>query len=312
MTQLPASPSRFVALPQNGESGCVVDFSTGKIVQTFLPKKGHTFYGHAASVEGGRLLLTSESDLEQHTGRLIVRDAQTFQTLREVDTYGTFPHDIKVSPDGRLVTVTNEGVLRDGKGDQFPFGYIRGKLESSVVQLDWRSGKLIRKLLSPVPNLCMAHLDMGSRGQIAVSSSPGQLVPGVERPYEGLGLVLIPGPEGRLVLPSPYDPVIRRMKGQALSLRLNEKYGIVGAASPLAGLVTFWDYTRPRFLKALEIPSAQGISVSSDSNSFLVSTGKGAFYTVGARSLEIESHSPPLQENHKNASHLLVARVALG
>lgn len=308
-TQDPRKPSRFVALPQNGESGVLVDFATRRVIQKFHPKKNHTFYGHASYVEEGKYLLTSESDLVNRTGRLIVRDSTTFELVREVDTYGTYPHDCKITPNGKAVVVTNEGVLRlpDGK-NEFPKDYTPGNLESSVVTLDWRTGKLLHKYTSPVPNLCLAHIDLDSRGKPVVSSSPGEVIAGKESQYAGLGLVLVPGSSSTLILPSSDESTIQEMKGQALSICLNEAAGVVGAASPIANLITFWDFKRAEFIKSISLKQPLGICVTSNSEYFVVITKSGDLFRIHSKTLEVES-GVIRQNKSEVGSHLLLTTI---
>lgn len=74
-------------------------------------REGRHFYGHGTFSPDGKLLYASENDFDANKGMIGIYDARNrFTRIGEYETYGTGPHDMTVSDDGKLLIVANGGI----------------------------------------------------------------------------------------------------------------------------------------------------------------------------------------------------------
>ena len=111
------------------------------------------FNGHAIVSPAGDLVYTTETDFATGRGRIGVRDAQTLQRLDTWDSHGIEPHQLLVDRQGALM-IANGGIPRTLADKKFDLQ----RMESSLVRLDGRSGKLLRRWQLADPRLSLRHL----------------------------------------------------------------------------------------------------------------------------------------------------------
>ena len=85
-------------------------------------------------------------------GRIGVRDAKTLQRLDTWDSHGIEPHQLLVDRQGALM-IANGGIPRTLADKKFDLE----RMESSLVRLDGRSGKLLRRWQLADPRLSGRH-----------------------------------------------------------------------------------------------------------------------------------------------------------
>jgi hypothetical protein len=107
--------------------------------------------GHAAAA--GDVLYTTETDIRSGRGRIGVRDRRTLKKLDEWDTHGIDPHQLILDHRGQLF-VANGGVPRTLSDKKYDLH----RMESSLVRLDGRSGRLLRQWRLEDPRLSLRHL----------------------------------------------------------------------------------------------------------------------------------------------------------
>ncbi len=107
--------------------------------------------GHAATA--GEVLYTTETDLRSGRGRIGVRDRQTLKKLDEWDTHGIDPHQLILDHQGQLF-VANGGVPRTLSDKKYDLH----RMDSSLVRLDGRNGRLLRQWRLDDPRLSLRHL----------------------------------------------------------------------------------------------------------------------------------------------------------
>jgi len=84
--------------------------------------------------------------------------------------------------------------------------------------------------------------------------------------------------------------VVERMIGESLSLCVDEPSQVVGVTNPDGNVVTFWDLTRQRFVKRLELPAPRGLTKTLDEEYLVLSYGAGTLTLVEPSTLEPVSH----------------------
>lgn len=128
----------------------------GRVVtQVQLPeeKSNARLNGHVVAGRQGEILFTTETDLKTGKGRIGVRDRETLRKLDEWDSHGLEPHQLLVDHEGHLV-VANGGIARtldDRKVDL-------DRMDSSLVRLDARSGRLLGQWKLPDQRLSLRHM----------------------------------------------------------------------------------------------------------------------------------------------------------
>lgn len=118
---------------------------------------GRSFSGHVIASADGRLLFTTETDLEHDRGMLAVRDAHSLTLLQAWPTHGRDPHQLvldRLAP-GRVM-VANGGIETRPETGRVKHGL--NSMDSSLVRLDFRSGRLEGKWRLKDSRLSMRHL----------------------------------------------------------------------------------------------------------------------------------------------------------
>lgn len=73
-----------------------------------------TFNGHVIASTDGQWMYTTETDPRSGLGWVSVRDSRTLARVAQFETGGHDPHDLLLTPDGKLL-VANGGIVRDDK-----------------------------------------------------------------------------------------------------------------------------------------------------------------------------------------------------
>lgn len=118
---------------------------------------GRTFNGHVIASADGRLLFTTETDLENDSGMLAVRDAHSLALLQAWPTHGRDPHQLVLDRFARgRVIVANGGIETRPETGRVKHGLNR--MDSSLVRLDFRSGRLEGQWRLEDSRLSLRHL----------------------------------------------------------------------------------------------------------------------------------------------------------
>jgi uncharacterized protein len=81
--------------------------------------------------------------------------------------------------------------------------------------------------------------------------------------------------------------VTDQMLGETLSVAIHEPSGTIGATTPLAHLVTFWNLETGALIKTLRVPNPRGIALSACGSEFIINFGAPPRAArVDARTLE--------------------------
>jgi hypothetical protein len=232
--------------------------------------EGRHFYGHGAFSPDGRLLYASENDFDNNRGMIGLYDARNhFSRIGEYETYGTGPHDMTVSDDGRLLIVANGGI------ETHPdFGRTKLNLdhmEPSLTLIDAATGALIEKhgLPPEYAQVSTRHVDIDASGRIWFACQ-----------YEGPRNTLPPlvGHFGRgmdlsfVTLP---DDTTRALGNYVGAIAVNRREGLVGVTSPVNGTAVTLDARTGAVLKVKSVANAAGIAASA--KGFAVSSYDGVF-----------------------------------
>jgi hypothetical protein len=169
------SPDRSIGLLCGFNKGGHVAFDpdTLDIVGRGAPlKEGWNGGGHAAFFNDSKTVLISERApqkplrhaIENHFGRITVREAESMRILEDYSTHGIDPHDIRLIEDGRYLVIANYGsVIDKATGDH---ATPRQVVEASVTIIETASGKLVDKQITNARDTELRHLAAASRDAV--------------------------------------------------------------------------------------------------------------------------------------------------
>ncbi|AYG57784.1 DUF1513 domain-containing protein [Rhizobium jaguaris] len=252
-------------------------------------REGRHFYGHGTFSPDGKLLYASENDFDNNRGMIGIYDARNhFVRIGEYETYGTGPHDMTVSDDGKLLIVANGGI------ETHPdFGRTKLNLdhmEPSLTLIDAASGRLVEKHALPpqYAQVSTRHVDIDSQGRIwfacQYEGHRNDLPPLVGHFSRGEDLTFVPLP----------DDTTRALGNYVGAIAVNRTDNLVGVTSPVEGTSVTLDAKTGAVLKVESVPDAAGIAPAR--HGFAVSSYDGDF---------LSEHSDVAWDQH-------IVRVARG
>lgn len=258
ITPDPNHPERLAVFEKRGKGGCEIDLKSGSVTRNIATKANREFYGHGTYSPDGKLLYCTETVLEgNHAGIVAVRDAETHEELGEFPTFGSSPHDCRLIEEGDVMVITNGG------------GSLKG-VAPSVTYVDVRAEKLLEKLEFDTATINAGHLDITTKGGLAVVSAQREGLP--DRHPGGISLRLANDKLNTLKKPRK---IVDRLVGETLSVCIHESTNVVGATTPAGNLLTFWDLESGELIRSYDLQNPRGIEITQDGEHFIVSFGFG-------------------------------------
>jgi uncharacterized protein len=117
------------------------------------------FAGHVLASANGRILYTTETDLDSGAGMIGVRDVRSLEKLNEWPTHGIDPHQLlwdATAGEGKRLIVANGGVPTQPETGRVKRGLER--MDSSLVRLDAETGELLGQWHLTDRRLSLRHL----------------------------------------------------------------------------------------------------------------------------------------------------------
>ena len=130
--------------------------SKGRVTQQInleADKASTRLNGHAIFSSRGEVIFTTETDRHSGFGKIGVRDQKTLRKIDEWDTHAHEPHQLLLDAQGHLV-VANGGILRTSNDSKYDLH----RMDSSLVRVDGKTGKLLRQWTLNDPRLSLRHL----------------------------------------------------------------------------------------------------------------------------------------------------------
>lgn len=276
----PARRERVVLFGDKpGTRSCEVDLVERKVTRVFSARPNSYFYGHGLYSKDGATLFSVEYDFESGEGVCVARDGATFQELGVLPTYGIGPHEAVLTDDGAVMIAANGGLginPHEATGELSEADAEAMRPELTFVEL--ATGKLLERLALPNKFFSVRHLAAVDASTVAVGLKTFVRRDGTR----AIGLRL-----GGGALQSFDDPPDLDLKGNTLSVCVDPRRRVAGFTSPEAGLVTFWSLDDGRFLTALSVAKAEGLTMTPDGERFLVTSRPGLLWFVDAGDLSV-------------------------
>jgi hypothetical protein len=268
LTRLPSGNVVIVAR-RPGDYAAIVDPALpDKMRQVFHPVSGHRFAGHAAVHPDGTMLATSEIDAETGDGIVVIRDARTGTApVKLCGGYRTARSSVR-SRRARLVVAVG-GIARaaDIKGPALNIGNI----ESAIVELDSRSGAVLKehRLARDLRSLSLRHMALAPDGETILFGMQDQDRSQL-RPL--MGRLRIGGDVDLLPLPDEDAGTLRSYIG-SVTIEASGRY--VAATSPKGGMIGLWSTASGRWLGGFALADACGLAADAEAGCFWATSGLG-------------------------------------
>ncbi len=240
------------------------------------PAAHYRFGGHAAAHERAQVFATGEFHEETGNGLIVVRDAATGSEQARWEAGGIGPHDLTYAKDGARLVVALGGLLQEPDVRSPPLN--AGVVDSSIVELDPKSGKLLarHKLAADMASLSLRHLALAPDGETIAFGVQDQDLTEV-RPVMGI----LRAGRGIELLPLPADNP-NAFRGYIASVAIDAGGRFIAATSPRGGVIGLWSLSNGRCLGALHLADVCGLAADAAANFFWVTSGMGDVVCVHA------------------------------
>ena len=250
---------------RDGLNACTINLRTLSVVQKFQCTDDHQFSGHAVFSKDNKFIYTIETEQQSQQGKINIRDAATFESVRLLPTLGLSPHDCQLLEQDIMV-VSNTG-QSESKFHQ-----------PSLVYIDMKTEKLLSRLKLDDDTLNAGHFYVTKDDTLVVASAPVKTAAKTtgEEIITGntLGGVSIKVADEPVITMTEPAAVVQRMQGEALGISINNKKGIAAVTHPEANLLTFWSVSDRQIIKAIGIENPRGITQTLDEKNFVISYGE--------------------------------------
>ncbi|MGE4279039.1 MAG: DUF1513 domain-containing protein [Magnetospirillum sp.] len=278
-----------------GTSVAVIDVASGQAIHWLEAPEGRHFHGHGLFSPDGKVLFTSENDYQESVGIIGLWDAtDNYTRLGEMSSHGIEPHDIKLMPDGRTLAVANGGIITHPDHGRTRLNL--DAMESSLVYMDSRDGRLLEKRILPAALrlLSMRHFDIAPDGTIAMGmqhQTNTEMPPIVALHRRGEDLRL-------LDLPPDIKDMVHNYCG---SVAFSPDGSVFAASCPQGSVVTLWRTTDSAFLGTVAIKDGCGIAPGIKGRQLIMTSGRQGVWRWspdGAQALKGEYVGSRAWDNH--------------
>ena len=210
------------------------------------------------------------SAVSEGRGRIVVRDADTYQQVDEWPSYGIGPHEIQRMPSGDTLVVANSGILtRPGSGRR---ALNLESMHSNVSYVNASSGQLEDRFDLAEPKASLRHLDVAADGTVAFAIQMQREAAG-HTDTVALGGVHRRGSPAELFDDPPV--LIDQLRDYVGSVAICNASRTAGFTSPRGSLAVFWNIDTGALIGAHALRDVCGIASAPGRAAFLLSNSLG-------------------------------------
>lgn len=251
----PSIPQRVVTFEKWGRHLAEIDLKAMAVVRVTQAKPGVRFFGHGA--HSGQYIYATQMDDGRGRGFVAVMDAANHKLVQEIETQGVFPHDCQWLPGSGTLLVVNSRRTHVQTKNSENF--------SSLVWLDVATGKCKKQIFIETREFGYAHLVRSAEGVMLLAGS-------YDAPHGGSQPLLSTiQPDGSVRV---FDLTGTSLRGEALSLYLNETDKLVAATFPGSSRIQIWNYATGKLIRQIEVGEPRGLAYSTQENKLLVSSAR--------------------------------------
>ena len=238
--------------------------------QLITSRPGRHFYGHGGFDPKGQLLYTTENNITEGSGRIVVRDSTDhYRWIGEFPAFGTGPHDIALLPDGKTLVVAVGGIQTHPDFPGKPLNI--HEMQPSLTYVDRNTGDLIEQVtLDPdLHKLSIRHLDVAADGTV-VFGCQHYGSPLVKPPLVGFHKI---GQQPQMI--SVSRDLNRHMRNYVGSVSLNQAGNIAAVTSPRGGMALYFDVATRELIGSKRLKHVSGVAQTGDPKQFAHSATGG-------------------------------------
>ncbi len=256
----PTRPTRALLFEKHGPGCCELDLAALRVVRPVATVPERQFYGHGVFTADGATVLATETVTKTGKGVIVTRDGQTLERTGTFPSYGLAPHDCLLVDGGRTLAVTNGG------------GPVSGGGRPGLALIDVATQRLMESIPLADAQANAGHVAVSAAGDAVVVSAPRD---GLDAHAKGVhGQVSVRQLHGKGPLRSAVGDIVPRLRGEVLSLAIDDAAGVVAATNPSGGLVTLWDLTSGKLLSSVDrFAQPRGIALTRDRSAYVLSWG---------------------------------------
>ena len=283
----PTKPEAVAFARRPGTFAIVLDCVSGRQRAVLRAPEGRHFYGHGVFCADGRLLFTTENDIETGRGRIGVWDAvQGYRRVADWDSGGIGPHDIKRLPLSGHLVVANGGIETHPDS-----GRTKLNIPTMRPNLAYLEAGTVTETAELPPEMrknSIRHLAVSDTGQVAFGmqwQGVGTAPPLVGQHRRGEEITLVRASAAQR----------HPMQGYVGSIAYAQGGKTLVATSPRGGRVQIYDVASGDLWRSLPIEDVSGVAPTKAG--VLLSAGTGAL--IELRSGQPTSRQEPLRwDNH--------------
>lgn len=286
-TALPARGHGVIAHPNKPGHGLIiarrpgyyiieVNFANGQITRQISPENGQHFFGHGLFSADGQVLVTTENHIDSGQGRVVLRDANSYQLLSKFDSGGIGPHEALAMPDGKTLVVANGGILTHPNQPRKKINL--ATMKPNLAYIDLNSGKIINRFTPDNHQLSIRHLAVSRQGKV---------IGGLQ--YQGTKTDLVPlafshqfdQGQSQLKYLKADDEIWRSMKQYTASVCIDDHHQIVAISCPRGNMLTYWHLDNGQFMAKQPLKDGAGLALYSNTKQnnaaqqIVATSGKG-------------------------------------
>jgi len=247
----------------------VIDCSSGQVLAKMQTPKGRHFMGLGAFSADGRLLLTTENDFEQGTGRIGLWDrARGYARVGEFASGGVGPHDILRLPGSDRFIIANGGIDTHPESGRTPLHLATMRANLAAFDLDHGVTDVTELDIALQLN-SIRHLSLRSDGMVGFAmqwqgnSSDVPPLIGLFHPGSATAPQLMQAP----------DDLHRNMRNYAGSIAFSADGGQIAISSPRGGMIQAFDVAKTRFAGHWDEADVCGLNASV--SGYIATAGSG-------------------------------------
>lgn len=229
-----------------------VDLNSGRQLRQWSVDEDRRVLGHAVYGAKGDVVFVTEDNIDSGSGIVSVRDAGTMRVLQEFDTHGIGPHELLLMPDGVTLAVANGGIRTLPETGRVKLN--RGRIETSLVYLDVRSGRLLGKYVVPSTQQSLRHLALGKNGRLAAA-----LQFEGDKTQPNVPLMMFHGGEAELQFAAAPEGVWDSMKQYAASIAYDAVSDRFALTCPFGDTLGVWSGAGEH-VGCIDVPKVSGIA----------------------------------------------------
>jgi hypothetical protein len=231
---------------------CIVDFKTRKIKQMRVAAEDRFVYGHACFSPDGNSIYTIEVDHKTGFTYLVCLESKTLVKTSEFALSHGGAHELAFLPDTSILVVASTGWVPDYQS--IPLAFHRESY-SGLIFFDTKLNRIVSEKILRDPFLSLAHLKVtNSHDVITISDIMHPFLS--DKIHGKIYSARIDQDFQEWKIPQEI-----KLKGELLSIEINEKKDLIGVTNPLGRKTLVFSLSKRESLYTLETDS-KGVGIN--------------------------------------------------